>query len=361
MIEQFRDKKVLVTGHTGFKGSWLTLWLARAGARVSGLALDPATSPSLFALARVGSSLDQDHRVDLRDRTAVLRAFREVSPDVVFHLAAQPIVKTSYEQPVETFATNVIGTLHVLDALRALDRPCVVVVVTTDKVYANAETGRAFEEDDPLGGHDPYSASKACTEIATASFRASFADRTGLRIATARAGNVIGGGDWSPHRLVPDIARALARGEPVRLRNPHSTRPWQHVIDPLSGYLALAAALSGDAWAGLATSFNFGPDARSVRDVASVCALAAEAWNAHGLETARVEVAREVDAVHEAGTLSLAIDKSARVLGWRPRWDLEASVRHTIDWYAAQHRGLDAHELVMRDLNAFDAARAPTP
>ena len=357
----FRDKNVLVTGHTGFKGSWLSLWLHRLGARVSGLALDPETTPSLFALANVASALQRDLRIDIRERDRVAAAVREVAPDVVLHLAAQPIVKTSYEQPLETFATNVMGTLHVLDAVRALGRPCAVVVVTTDKVYANHETGRAFVEDDPLGGHDPYSASKACTEIATASFRASFADRTGLRIATARAGNVIGGGDWSPHRLVPDIARGLARGEPIRLRNPSSTRPWQHVLDPLAGYLDLAAALGSGLSIEHASAFNFGPDARGVRDVASVASLAVDAWNAHGLAPARVEIAREAGAAHEAGTLSLAIDKSARVLGWTPRWDLETSVRRTIDWYADLHRGLDAHALVLRDLEAFDATRATSP
>ncbi len=357
MNEWFRDKNVLVTGHTGFKGSWLCLWLDRLGARVSGLALDPETSPSLFALADVRRRLEHDLRVDIRDRARVATAVSQTAPDVVLHLAAQPIVKTSYEQPIETFATNVMGTLHVLEAVRALGRPCVVVVVTTDKVYANAETGRAFTESDPLGGHDPYSASKACAEIAVASFRASFADRAGLRIATARAGNVIGGGDWSAHRLVPDIARSLSRGEAIRLRNPSSTRPWQHVLEPLAGYLDLAAALGRDTWSGAAKAFNFGPDAHGVRDVASVASLAVDAWNAHGLEPARVEIAREVGAVHEAGTLSLTIDESARVLGWAPRWDLETSVRRTIDWYADQHRGLDARALVQRDLEAFEAAR----
>lgn len=355
MTDFFRDKRVLLTGHTGFKGSWLALWLHRLGARVSGLALDPATTPSLFELARVRETLAADHRVDLRDREAVARVVDLEAPEIVFHLAAQPIVKTSYAQPLETFATNVMGTLHVLDALRRAARPAIVVVVTTDKVYANAERGEAFAEDAPLGGHDPYSASKACTEIAASSFRASFAADAGLRIATARAGNVIGGGDWSDHRLVPDIARAFVRGEAVRLRNPRSTRPWQHVIEPLHGYLRLAECLGQSDHARYETAFNLGPQLSAVRDVETVARLAASAWNAHGASTARIEVAVDPHAVHEAATLSLAIDKSARVLEWAPRWTLETAVTRTMDWYAQQHRGEDAGALVTRDIERYES------
>jgi CDP-glucose 4,6-dehydratase len=298
-----------------------------------------------------------DHRVDVRDREAVARVVRRESPDIVFHLAAQPIVKTSYAQPLETFATNVMGTLHVLDALRRMERPAIVVVVTTDKVYENAERGEAFSEDAPLGGRDPYSASKACTEIAAASFRASFAAQAGLRIATARAGNVIGGGDWSEHRLMPDIARAFVRGEPVRLRNPRSTRPWQHVVEPLHGYLRLAERLGGDDHARYETAFNLGPDLASVRDVETVAKLAATAWNAHGASTARIEVGEETDAVHEAATLSLAIHKSLRLLEWEPRWALEVAVTRTMDWYAHQQKGIDAAALVRRDIERYESGR----
>lgn len=358
MSDFFRDKRVLLTGHTGFKGSWLTIWLAHLGARVSGLALDPATAPSLFELARVGSMLSSDHRVDVRDRDAVAGVVRREAPEIVFHLAAQPIVKTSYAQPLETFATNVMGTLHVLDALRRTGRPAIVVVITTDKVYENAERGESFSEEAPLGGRDPYSASKACAEIATASFRASFATQTGLRIATARAGNVIGGGDWSEHRLVPDIARAFARGEPVRLRNPRSTRPWQHVVEPLHGYLRLAERLAGGDSAAYETAFNLGPDLSSVCDVETVARLAAAAWNVHGLSTARIDVAPEADAEHEAKTLSLAIDKSRRVLDWEPRWTLEVAVAQTMNWYASQRKGLDAAVLVKRDIERYESASA---
>jgi CDP-glucose 4,6-dehydratase len=354
----FRHKRVLLTGHTGFKGSWLALWLHRLGARVSGLALDPATTPSLFDLASVGSRLAADHRVDLRDREAVARVVELEAPEIVFHLAAQPIVKTSYAQPLETFATNVMGTLHVLDALRRAGRAAIVVVVTTDKVYANAERGEAFVEDAPLGGHDPYSASKACTEIATASFRASFAAGAQLRIATARAGNVIGGGDWSEHRLVPDIARAFARGEPVRLRNPRSTRPWQHVVEPLAGYLCLAERLAGSEHARFETAFNLGPQLSSVQDVETVARIAAAAWDAHGISSARIEVTHDPSAVHEAATLSLAIDKSRHHLGWEPRWELQAAVQRTVDWYARHHRGIDAASLVTSDIERYETDRS---
>ncbi len=358
MTDFFRDKRVLLTGHTGFKGSWLALWLNKLGARVSGLALDPATTPSLFDLARVRDAIAADHRVDLRDREAVARVIAHEAPEIVFHLAAQPIVKTSYAQPLETFATNVMGTLHVLDGLRRAGRPALVVVVTTDKVYANAERGEAFVEDAPLGGHDPYSASKACTEIATASFRASFGSDARLRIATARAGNVIGGGDWSEHRLVPDIARAFVRGEPVRLRNPRSTRPWQHVVEPLAGYLELAERLAGGEHARFETAFNLGPELSSVRDVETVARLAASAWNAHGTSSARVEIAADPSAVHEAATLSLDIDKSRRELGWEPRWSLDVAVTRTMDWYAQQHRGIDAATLVTSDIERYESDRS---
>ncbi|GAB4203712.1 MAG: CDP-glucose 4,6-dehydratase [Sandaracinaceae bacterium] len=353
-FDVYRGRRVLVTGHTGFKGSWLTAWLHRLGAEVSGLALDPSTDPSLFVLARIGPDLRADMRIDLRDRARLAPAIEAMDPDFVFHLAAQPIVKTSYAEPLETFATNVMGTLHVLDALRALrrpaSRPLVVVVVTTDKVYANDESGMAFRESDPLGGHDPYSASKACAEIATASFRASFAAGASLRIATARAGNVIGGGDWSAHRLFPDIVRALGVGAPIALRNPRSTRPWQHVLEPLAGYLMLGARLASEGWEPYATAWNFGPRASSVRDVQSVAEVAARAWGG-----GRVEVVEDPTKVPEAGTLALAIDRAEARLGWHPRWDLEESVHRTVTWYARVLAGSDARAELTAEIAAYEA------
>ena len=246
----FSGRSVLLTGHTGFKGSWLALWLHRLGAQVTGYALDPPTDPSNFAVSSVGDVLVDDLRADIRNRDAFARAVRDSRPDIVLHLAAQTVVLDSYREPVDTFDVNVVGTAVVLDVLRTSDRPCAVVVVTSDKCYANDESGRRFGEADPLGGDDPYSASKAGTELVAAAYRRSFfppedLDLHGVALATARAGNVIGGGDWTPHGMVADIVASVSRNEPVSLRRPTAIRPWQHVLEPLAGYLTLAARLSG--------------------------------------------------------------------------------------------------------------------
>ena len=351
----YQGRKVLLTGHTGFKGSWLSLWLARLGAQVTGFALAP-DNPGLFATADVAR--DMRHILgDVRDADAIAALVREVEPDFVFHMAAQPLVLESYRAPVDTFATNVTGSINVMEAVRKAARPATVVMVTTDKVYRNREWSFAYREDDALGGHDPYSASKAAMEIAIASWRDSFfspaklADH-GVRIASARAGNVIGGGDWSENRIVPDLARALAAGRPAGLRNPNSLRPWEHVLEPLAGYLWLGAELAGNGGERFASAWNFGPAATDVRSVGELAGAMARAWGTEGW----VDAANR-DAVHEAGLLKLGIDKAVGELGWRPVWGFEQLVERTAGWYrAVLHDPAAAREATEADLDAYVAA-----
>lgn len=321
-------RRVVVTGHTGFKGSWLSLWLVAAGARVTGIALEPEDRPALFdQLALAG---DMDSRIaDIRDAERMRALMAEAAPEVVFHLAAQPLVLKSYRDPLETWSTNVMGTAHVLEAIRHLDAPCTVVVVTTDKVYANSEWEFGYRENDPLGGHDPYSASKAGTELAAQSWRKSFFAPDGkVRLATARAGNVIGGGDWSENRIVPDIMRALARNEDVVLRNPGSVRPWQHVLDPLWGYLLLAQTLHQDAAAIFQDAFNFGPDPEAAQTVQRLVETALSRWPGRWR-------ALDPDAPrpHEAALLTLDTSRARSRLGWAPCWGFDRAVAETVDWY----------------------------
>lgn len=347
----WRGLDVLVTGHTGFKGGWLCLALDALGARVHGLALDPPTTPSLFETADVASRLARDTRGDIRDAALVADAVRAARPSVVFHLAAQPLVRESYRDPIGTFASNVMGTAHVLDAVRQAESVAAVVVVTTDKVYENEEWPHPYRERDRLGGHDPYSASKAACEIATASLRASFfgAGRHPARIATARAGNVIGGGDFAPDRLVPDCLRAFARGEPVRLRHPSAVRPWQHVLEPIAGYLALAERLLGADGEAFASAFNFGPDPAGDAAVGHVAERLAALWGEGA------SVARDTDGghPHEAGTLRLDSTLARLRLGWRPRLDLDAALALTVDWHRAHARGEDVAALTRTQIARF--------
>lgn len=365
MIDPARwaGRRVLLTGHTGFKGSWLGLWLERLGADVTGLALPPE-HPSLFDQARVAASLDS-RIVDVRDAEALHALVAEVRPEVVFHLAAQPLVRRSYAEPVLTYATNVMGTVHLLDALRRVGSARAVVVVTTDKCYENRERPEPYREDEPLGGHDPYSSSKAAAEIAAASFRRSFfpADRFSehrTALATARAGNVIGGGDWSQDRLIPDIVRAFADGRRVRIRNPLAVRPWQHVLEPLAGYLLLAEALlahgprEGEA-------FNFGPDQADTLPVGDVVALASEAWDRDAPGRAPGWDADPGPHPHEAGLLRLDSGKARARLGWRPRLPLRDAIRWTIGWHAAAERGDDPRALVLDQIRAYHDLKAIEP
>jgi CDP-glucose 4,6-dehydratase len=341
-------RRVLVTGHTGFKGAWLSLWLRELGAEVSGFALAPPTDPSLFERARLAEEVD--HREgDVRDPDAVATAVRDARPEVVIHMAAQPLVRASFEDPAATYATNVMGTVHVLDAVRRTGGVRAVVNVTSDKCYENREWLWGYREDEPMGGHDPYSSSKGASELVTASYRAYFFAPGGeTSLASARAGNVIGAGDWATDRLVPDIVRAVQAGEPVVVRNPASVRPWQHVLNPLSGYLALAERLWEDA--GAADAWNFGPADEDALPVLDIVERLAAGWP--GL---RHEVAGPAGP-HEARFLKLDSSKARALLGWRPRWDLRTALDSIVDWHRRADEGEDARELTLEQIRRFAAS-----
>ena len=353
MAGPWRGRSVLVTGHTGFKGGWLALWLARLGARVHGFALDPPTAPSFFDTARVADVLASDTRADLADLDALRSVLARAQPVAIFHLAAQSLVRESYRDPLATFATNVMGTAHVLEAARAIPATRALVVVTTDKVYENRESMHAYEEHDPLGGHDPYSASKAASEIVAASYRSSFFtgnDAEAPRIATARAGNVFGGGDWAKDRLVPDALRCFAAGEPLRLRFPAAVRPWQHVLEPVAGYLALAEALLGGGGVQCAQAWNFGPTEQDMASVGDVAAAIARLWG----EGARVEASTDMHP-HEAGLLMLDSRRARDTLGWRPRWSLEHALARTLAWQRSWHAGADMQAITLAQIDDYIA------
>jgi CDP-glucose 4,6-dehydratase len=350
-------RSVFVTGHTGFKGGWLTVWLQSLGARVHGFALDPPTTPNLFEEARIASLLASDTRADLADRSCLKAAMMDASPEVVFHLAAQPLVREGYRDPLATLTTNVLGTAHVLDAAREIDGVRSIVLITTDKVYENRERGEPYRETDPLGGHDPYSASKAAAEIVAASYRSSFfSGEQGHpgRVATARAGNVIGGADWASERLIPDCLRAFDSGQPVRLRYPHAVRPWQHVLEPLSGYLLLAERLGADDGQRFAMGWNFGPGASGEATVAQVAELAARLWD----DGATVEHAGGTNEPHEAGLLKLDTTRARTELNWGPRWSLADALENTIRWHRAWRSGTDMLEVCRVQIKAYEAADA---
>jgi CDP-glucose 4,6-dehydratase len=338
-LNLYSGKRVLVTGHTGFKGAWLCEWLLGLGAEVHGLALPPL-KPSLFETLNLAARM-KHNIVDILDAPTLTAKIREIQPDIIFHLAAQALVRPSYREPVLTFATNAIGTANVLEAVRISNHPCTVVVITTDKCYDNDGRPRSFKESDPLGGHDPYSASKAAAEIVVASYRDSFFSHgTDVALASARAGNVVGGGDWAEDRLVPDCIRALTAGKPVPVRNPVFTRPWQHVLEPLGGYLLLGAKLEEartkkDAAeiARYAQAFNFGPRPDANRSVRDLVEEVLKHWPGTWEQT------HQEKHLKEAPLLSLAIDKARETLGWQPRWDFSETIRQTISWYRDDFEG----------------------
>ena len=354
----YRGKRVLLTGHTGFKGSWLTLWLESLGAEVFGFSLAPETPQWLFAAG--GLERHCRHALgDVRDFAAVEKRVREVKPDFVFHLAAQALVRRSYAQPVETLAANVMGTAHVLEAMRAVGAPARVIIVTSDKCYENREQEAGYREEDAMGGFDPYSMSKGAAELVTASWRRSFFPverlaQHGVAVASARAGNVIGGGDWAEDRIVPDIVRSLHGGKPVPVRSPKSIRPWQHVLEPLSGYLLLGARLEGKDAAATMEAWNFGPRAEASRTVRELVEAMIASWGG-----GRWEDQSKPDAPHEAKVLRLSIEKATKRLGWAPRWGFDETVRRTTEWYRAQMGGAKADELVKlcrADIAAYQLA-----
>ena len=341
-------RKVLLTGHTGFKGSWAALWLARMGAEVTGFALAPETEPNLYTLAAVESVLRGSHIGDLRDEEALRSAVNDADPEIVIHMAAQPLFRRSYAAPVETFAANVMGSVNLLDALRGREALRTVLVVTTDKVYENAEQGLSFREEDALGGHDPYSASKAAAEIVTSSYARSFFREAGVRVATARGGNVIGGGDFSEDRLVPDIWRALRAGEPLTLRNPKAARPWQHVLDCLTGYFTYVRGLSERA--DLPAALNFGPppDATPVT-VAALAEAVQAAMGGGGWKPANDT------GPHEMMELEIDSRKARACLGWKDRLAGEPCVGWLAEWYRDLNEGADMRQTTLRQIAEFEA------
>jgi CDP-glucose 4,6-dehydratase len=352
----YRGKTAWVTGHTGFKGSWLTAWLLELGARVRGFALPPPTTPAMFDQLGLASRIHHELG-DIRDFAVVQRSLASAQPDFVFHLAAQPLVRLSYEQPLETYAINTLGTVHVLEALRSLRKPCAAVFITTDKCYQNEEWIHGYRENDPLGGDDPYSSSKAAAELAIASWRKSFFPAAHpVKVASARAGNVIGGGDWAMDRIVPDCVRALTAGGAIPVRNPVATRPWQHVLESLSGYLWLAACLAKPELASgpsapLAAAFNFGPSHESHRTVAELIAEVLKHW------PGRWEDRSEPEALHEAKLLQLANDKAHALLGWAPAWTFATAVEQTVRWYReAASRPQSAPALTTRQIELYCVA-----
>lgn len=352
----WRGRRVFLTGHTGFKGGWLALWLASKGAIVRGYALDPPTDPSLFTVARIAEFIE-DVRGDIRDAAALGPALRDFEPEVVFHMAAQPLVRASYADPIGTLETNVIGTARVLDAVRGTPSVRGVVCVTTDKCYENREWHWGYRESDPLGGYDPYSSSKACAELVCAAYRQSFFPVTQLHqhrcaIATARAGNVIGGGDWSTDRLIPDLIRGFIAGQPVSIRSPRAIRPWQHVLEPLHGYMLLAERLlAGEA--AFATAFNFGPFDDDVQPVGWIAERMAELWG--GGARWRHELTEDV---HEATYLRLDASRARAELGWRPRLQLPEALEWLTSWYKAWHSGEDMHHVTLQQIASYEATIA---
>ncbi len=351
----YAGKRVLLTGHTGFKGGWLALWLRELGAEVTGYALAPDSRPSLFEAAGVEKACNSVI-ADVRDLRRLRSALAESRPDFVFHLAAQPLVRVSYEAPIETIETNVVGTANVLEAIRLEGRPCAAVIVTSDKCYENREWHYGYREDEPMGGHDVYSMSKGAAELVVSSYRRSFfgpatLGRHGIAVASARAGNVVGGGDWAKDRIVPDSIAALADKRPIPVRNPDGVRPWQHVLEPLGGYLLLGARIGGVAPPGASAAgdptqagpeeraryceaWNFGPRTEDARQVRAVVEALIEAWGGGSWDDRH-----DPSSPHEAGLLRLSIDKAQSRLRWSPRWRFEETIRRTVEWYRAFHSG----------------------
>lgn len=322
----WKNKRVLVTGHTGFKGGWLCLWLNQLGAEVYGVALDPPTNPNLFTIANIKSLLTSDARIDIRDHFKLAEYIHSCQPEIIFHMAAQPLVQYSYHFPIETYAVNVMGTAHVLEAIQTCDSVRAAVIITTDKCYENYENKSLYKEEDRLGGVDPYSSSKACAELVTAAYRSSYFSEN-VNIATARAGNVIGGGDWAANRLIPDCIRAYFSKEKMQLRYPHSVRPWQHVLESINGYISLAECLLDKNGPQFAEAWNFGPESEDMQTVGEIASKVCQLLNIP------IDISLQKSAWHEAKWLRLDSAKAKECLNWYPRWHLHQAIDETIKWY----------------------------
>jgi CDP-glucose 4,6-dehydratase len=358
----YKNKKVFITGHTGFKGGWLSVWLHSLGAEITGYALKPDTNPNLYELCKNGMPLplhQHEFIANICDCKKIKAAILDFQPDFIFHLAAQAIVKQSYSTPLETFDTNVMGTAHILDAMRFLKKKCVAVMITTDKVYKNNETGQPYSENDAFGGYDPYSASKAASEIVIDSYRSSFFNHSS--IASARAGNVIGGGDWANYRLLPDIVRSLSKNENIIIRNPHSVRPWQHVLEPLSGYLTLGAKLYENP-AKYAQGYNFGPNPNDTLTVKEMAEMAVDIWRKSDIVSPtypdrqtplpQIQYPDWGNQPHEAVLLSLSITKAETELEWKPKWNAKTALQNTIDWYK-NYQTTNVYEMCMKQIRDY--------
>lgn len=354
----WHGKRVFLTGHTGFKGSWLSLWLQQLGAELTGYSLAPPTQPSLFELADVAAGM-RSLRGDIRDSESLTQALQQVRPEVVIHLAAQPLVRYSYASPVETYATNVMGVVNLLEAIRNTPGVRAVINVTTDKCYENMKWHWGYRESEPMGGHDPYSSSKGCAELVTAAYRSSFFvperhAEHGVALASARSGNVIGGGDWAQDRLIPDILRAIDARCPVLIRNPFAIRPWQHVLEPLSGYLTLAESLYAEDGEIFAEGWNFGPADEDARPVQWIVEHLIEAWG----DGAAWELDRQLQP-HEAHYLKLDCSKAKVRLGWQPRWSLAQALEKIVEWHRVWRQGESIKQLTLRQIAAYENTVVP--
>ncbi|URN95359.1 MAG: CDP-glucose 4,6-dehydratase [Candidatus Pristimantibacillus lignocellulolyticus] len=344
-------KRVFVTGHNGFKGSWLSIWLHRLGAKVTGFSLPPSTTPSLYELGKIGELIDQSILGDITKYDDLCEAMQQAKPDIVFHMAAQPLVRKSYDDPIATYQTNVMGTVHLLEAARSCESVRAIVNVTTDKCYENQEWYWGYRENDRLGGYDPYSNSKACAELVTSAYRQSFLSHSSIHVATVRAGNVIGGGDWSEDRLIPDLMRSLLSKQAIILRNPEAVRPWQHVLEPLSGYLMLAKRLYEDG-AYFAQGWNFGPRTEDVQTVQYIVEQLLSQWQG---EHPGYEVERQ-EKKHEAKLLMLDCSKAISELEWKPQWGLKQALDMTLEWFQAYNRGENLLQLCQKQITQYESA-----
>jgi CDP-glucose 4,6-dehydratase len=347
--EFWNGRRVFLTGHTGFKGSWLSLWLADMGARIHGFSLPPPTNPSFFDVCGATSCFECSTIADIRDHDALTKAMREARPEIVLHLAAQSLVRVSYAEPVDTYAVNVMGTVHVLEAVRQIPDVRAVVNVTTDKCYENRERNEPYLENEAMGGYDPYSSSKGCSELVTAAYRRSFMEQAGVAVGSARAGNVIGGGDWAKDRLIPDFLRSLDAGDTLKIRSPGATRPWQHVIEPLSGYLTLAERLC-ESGSEFAEAWNFGPATDDIRPVQ---------WIVEHLCDRVPNSTWQCDSepqLHEANELRLDSSKANERLGWIPRWSLSTALGHTLDWHSSWKEGSDMAVVSLEQIRKYEAS-----